>query len=569
MISSEIKKKIENLFEKKKYEDLIKLSNECIRPDERPPGLASLIGTCYFLKKKRTLKDLSFALEFFEEAYFKGQKSIHGLSGVTNFMNLSVLGAKKSNDFLPYLKKAEKYYNEVENYFEKNPDFLIAAKNLFWFQLDNKKVKKISDKIISSPNSSFVHKSGSIFFHNYIYNWSQQKYTEQAVSNSKNFSKYKVVKINEIKFDDDNKINIGFICGDFTDQHSLFYFLKDTIKYLDRTKFKVFLFSFNRGVNAQLGQKEIKSVSDEFIELDKFNNQDCINLIQKKKIYILIDVMGFSFTKRVEIFNSRVAPTQISWLATCNTLGFETIDYLIADENLIPEAEENQYPEKILKLPNIWNSHCGYDFERVLKTSPCLRKDFFTFGSLNNFHKISDEVVLAWSKILKRCENSKLILKSSSFEANSEKIIEKFKKYNVEKQIILLSNRNYPYKKDHLNVYNDIDLALDTFPYNGVTTTFESLWMSVPVLVLKGFNFNSRCGYSIIRNSKIDKLISNNQDEYIERAVYYYNNRDELSELKKNLFNKILSTPLFQTKNFSADFAKSLLNLNKNNLKEL
>lgn len=566
MINLDIRKRIENLFEEKKYEELIKLSNEYIKPNERPPGLASLIGTCYFLKKKRTLKDLSFALKFFEEAYFKGQKNIHGLSGVTNFINLSVIGAKKSSDFLPYLEKAEKYYNEVENHFGTNSDFLIAAKNLFWFQLNNKKVKKISDKIISHPNSSFVQKSGSIFFQNYIYNWSQQKYTEQVVINSKNFSKYKVKKINEINYNENNKINIGFVCADFTDQHSLFYFLKDTIKYLDRKKFKVFLFSFNRGVNAELGQKEIKSVGDEFIELDKLNNQDCINLIQEKKISILIDVMGFSFTKRVEIFNSRIAPIQISWLATCNTVGFKTIDYLIADKNLIPQIEDDQYPEKILKLPNIWNSHCGYDFERVLKKSPYLSRDFFTFGSLNNFHKISDEVILVWSEILKKCEKSKLILKSSSFEANSKKIIEKFKKNNVEKQIILLSNRNYPYKKNHLEVYNDIDLALDTFPYNGVTTTFEALWMSVPVLVLKGFNFNSRCGYSIIKNSNYDNLISYNQDEYIEKAVYYYNNRRELSELKTNLFNKILLTPLFQTKNFSKNLEKSLLNLKKNNL---
>ena len=168
MINLDIRKRIENLFEEKKYEELIKLSNEYIKPSERPPGLASLIGTCYFLKKKRTLKDLSFALKFFEEAYFKGQKNIHGLSGVTNFINLSVIGAKKSSDFLPYLEKAEKYYNEVENHFGTNSDFLIAAKNLFWFQLNNKKVKKISDKIISHPNSSFVQKSGSIFFQNYI-----------------------------------------------------------------------------------------------------------------------------------------------------------------------------------------------------------------------------------------------------------------------------------------------------------------------------------------------------------------------------------------------------------------
>ena len=273
--------------------------------------------------------------------------------------------------------------------------------------------------------------------------------------------------------------------------------------------------------------------------------------------------MGFSFTKRTTIFNTRVAPIQISWLATCNTVGLKNIDYLIADENLITQEEEDQYPEKIIKLPNIWNAHCGYDFERKFKISPCEKSDFFTFGSLNNYHKISDQVIEVWSKILLKCEKSKLILKSSSFECNIQNIINKFREYGVEQKIEILDVRNYPYKKDHLNVYNKIDLALDTFPYNGVTTTFEALWMGVPVIVLKGSNFNSKCGFSIIKNTNFVNLISESYEEYVEKAVYFYNNKNKFLELKNNLFNNILSTPLFNTKQFSDDFSNSLRNIIK------
>ncbi len=567
MINEEIKKKIENLFEKKKYKELIEFANQHVDSDERPPGLASLIGTCYFLKEKRSLKDLSFSLKFFEEAYLKGQKSMHGLSGVTNFMNLSVIAAKKSTDFLPNIYKAEKYYEETSNFFSNNANFLVAAKNLFWFQLNNQKVKTISDQIIFNKNTPLIEKSGSIFFQNYIYNLSQKEYTEAAVNNSKNFPKYISKKLNEINFNENQKIHLGFVSGDFTDQHSIFYFLKDTFKYLDKKIFKIFLFSFNRGQNNYwLGQNEIKKVADEFIDLEKFKNQECIEIIQGKKINILFDIMGFSFTKRTLIFNARVAPIQISWLATCNTVGLNNIDYMLADENLITQEEENQYPEKIIKLPNIWNAHCGYDFERKLNISPCVKNDFFTFGSLNRYHKISDQVVEVWSKILLKCEKSKLILKSSSFECNIQMIREKFRKYGVEHKIEILDVRNYPYKKDHLNVYNKIDLALDTFPYNGVTTTFEALWMGVPVIVLKGFNFNSKCGFSIIKNSNFVNLISESPEEYVERAVYFYNNKSEFLKLKNNVFNNILSTPLFKTKKFSEDFGKSLLSIMKNNL---
>ena len=110
--------------------------------------------------------------------------------------------------------------------------------------------------------------------------------------------------------------------------------------------------------------------------------------------------MGLTFHKRIPIFNSRVSPIQISWLASCNTNGIENIDYLIADNNVISEEEDELYPEKIIKMPEIWNAHCGYNYDRKLYESPCERNDYFTFGSLNNFHKLSDEVVETWSKIL-------------------------------------------------------------------------------------------------------------------------------------------------------------------------
>ena len=153
--------------------------------------------------------------------------------------------------------------------------------------------------------------------------------------------------------------------GDFTDQHSIFYFLKDTLRYMDRNIFKIYLFSFNRGKNNQIiGQEKIKKLADEFYDFDNLDNQECIKLIQEKKIDILIDVMGVTFFERISLFGARISPIQISWLASCNTNGIENIDYLIADHNVITKDEENLYPEKILKLPEIWNAHCGYDLDR-------------------------------------------------------------------------------------------------------------------------------------------------------------------------------------------------------------
>jgi protein O-GlcNAc transferase len=127
--------------------------------------------------------------------------------------------------------------------------------------------------------------------------------------------------------------------------------------------------------------------------------------------------------------------------------------------------------------------------------------------------------------------------------------------------ILFLDRSNYKNKKDHLDLYNKIDLALDTFPYNGVTTTFEALWMGVPVVVLKGYNFNSRCGESIIKNCNLDYFIASNQKEYVEKSVHLANNADELNEYRKSLFEDVLSSPLFDTKKFSENFSNLLLKI--------
>ena len=565
MISSYIKQKIESSFAKKEYQEVIDISDKFIEKKERPPGLACLIGTCKFLKKEKNLEDLKSALDYFEEAYEKDKVGIHGLSGITNYINTSVFGAKRYNQLSIYLNKAEKYYNETKDNFEKNIDFIIASKRLFSYQLDKFHQKKISEKILINPKFPLSEKMDSIFLQNYVFGWSQKKYTDQIKILSKNLPMYNAKNLSEIKLDENKKIHVGFISADFTDQHSIFYFLRDTLKYMNRDIFKIYLFSFNKGQNNEIiGQGEIKSVADEFIDLEKYDNQECIDVIQKKKINILIDLLGITSIERISLFTARIAPVQISWLSNCNTNGIENIDYMIADQNVISKNEEELYPEKIIKMPEIWNSHCGYTFERKLQESPCKKNDYFTFGCLNNFHKISDEVIEAWGKILQKCENSKLILKSSSFNCNTEKIKHKFKKFGVEHKVDLLDTKKYADKNDHINVYKSIDLALDTFPYNGVTTTFESLWMGVPVIVLKGFNFNSKCGYSIIKNSGYPDLISNSIEEYVKKAVYFYNNQDDFLKIKSDLSNKILLTPLFKTKKFSENFSNLLLKVNKN-----
>ena len=562
MLNEEIKNKIKILFSEKKYEEVIETSERFSSPEDRPAGLINIIGISYFLKENRNENDIKTALSFFELTYLKDKNTIHGLNGLKNLILMGIKASIEFKNLSKFLIKAKNHFNDAIKYFENNEEFLNAGLALSLHLLDIKMQKNIIHKVLDSKNSSKSLRGQSLFMKNYYFDNSQKDYLVYAKNNSKYYSKLQVKNVNEIQNLKNDKINLGFVSCDILRNHSTTFFLKDTIRYLDKSKFKIFIFSIAKKDYDDASQNELRNIADEWFDLKNSNNQEVVELIQKKKINILFDLMGYTASERLEIFNSRVALIQISWLAYLNTTGLDTIDYLLVDNNLIKSNENNLYAEKILKLPDIWNAHAGFKYERKYNELPFLKNKNFTFGSLNNFRKISDETLYVWSEILKKVPNSNLILKSADF-CSDEILMNKFKIEGVDNRVKILNKIDFIKKEDHLNVYQKIDLCLDTFPHNGVTTTFEALWMGVPVIVLKGKNFCSRCGESIIKNTKIDGLIADDLNDYISKAIHLSKDIKILTQIRENLYQSVLSSPLFDTKTFSKNFNNTLLQIYK------
>tara|TARA_B100001093_G_scaffold44169_1_gene37377 strand:- start:745 stop:2442 length:1698 start_codon:yes stop_codon:yes gene_type:complete len=561
---SEIEKKINKLFLEKKYDDLIKLSEEFTIANNRPASMANIIGISKILKKNRTEKDVSSSLELFNETFIIGNQSIHSLNGLIHLISISIQFAPKYKYLSKFLHLAKKYYLNSEKNFDNNENFLTSGIDLFSYLLNFEERQRTYKKLISLGKLSKYSISSYLFNNNYLPDFHQKKHNETAKSYSIYFPKLKVKDLVKKNFDLKNKIEIGFVSKDYEKNHSIIFFIKDIIKKINRKKFKVYLFSFSKKDLEDESQNELRNLADVWCDLENFSNQKSAAIIQQNKIKILIDLMGFTAPGRIELFNSRISQIQISMIGYCNTLGFDTPNFLIADKNLILENEEKNYSENIIKLPNIWNAHSGFNYERKFNKLPSVDYKYFTYGSLNNFKKISDEVINTWSKILQKNFTSRLLLKSSEY-CDNEYLLSKFKENKVSKQIEILDKGDFKNKKDHLKLYNKIDLALDTFPYNGVTTTFEALWMNVPVLVLKGYNFNSRCGESIIANSGINYLIAENQKEYIKKAYHLSQNKEKLNEMRNKLYKNILLTPLFDTTKYTQELSKSLIELMNHN----
>jgi predicted O-linked N-acetylglucosamine transferase (SPINDLY family) len=341
---------------------------------------------------------------------------------------------------------------------------------------------------------------------------------------------------------------LGFLSSEILKKHSITYFLETIFKNLNTHKFEIYLYLDNYIEDENTN--EFKTLAKKSINVSNLEDIDAFNLIREDNIDIMFDVTGMTTSSRVALFKNRLAPKQISWLGYCNTSGLDNMDYLIADRNLIYKDEEKNYSENIVYLPNIWNCHSGLNSERSESEAPCLKEKNITFGSFNNFNKINDKVIYVWSQILEKVKNSKLILKSS-LKMNRDYLKQEFNKYGVLDSIIFLEKRKL---ESHYNLYKQIDIALDTFPYNGVTTTFEAISMGVPVITMKGYNFNSRCGESIIKNLGIESLIANEEEDYIFKAIKMTDDRNKLSVMRKEIYNTSYQTPLFDTKKFSSDF---------------
>tara|TARA_B100001996_G_scaffold372949_1_gene349899 strand:+ start:228 stop:1925 length:1698 start_codon:yes stop_codon:yes gene_type:complete len=559
MISRQLIDSFIQLFKEQKYQELIVKSNELTSIEQRPSGLSNLIGLSKVLLKQTSKENIISSIVDFKDAYTKAKKEIFGIEALCNLITIAVQNCKKYPELLDVLKNTEKMYQEAEIEFGNNEKLLISGSDLFKYLINQKKVNEILEKLITNNTTSKMIRCNYAYNNNFSYSWDSKKYFEYSQDFKNFFPKFKCKKISEINYKDNKKIKLGFVSGNLYNDHSVTYFLKNTFKYIEKKNFEINIFSFGNQESSKIID-DIKNNIDFNFDITNLDNQNVINLIQDKKINILIDLMGVTSADRIEIFNNRVCPVQISWLGYCNTIGFDTIDYIIADKNLIKEDEKKYYSEKILELPCIWNVHSGFNFKRNFNETPFIKNGYITFGSFGNFRKISDETIEVWSNILNKVDNSQLLLKSS---VNYENIIliNKFKKNGLENRIKIYDRSEFFNLKDHLNFYNNIDIALDTFPYNGVTTTFEALWMGVPVIGIKGFNFNSRCGESILKNANMNSFIASDKKNYVDKALHFSKNINLLEEERKKLFDKVLFSPIFNSKQFGIDFSKCIYEL--------
>ena len=544
--------KLSSLFREKKYDEVIFLIQSSFK--DKSSQVQNLLGVARLLNSKDKYS-LILALSDFKQAYLKEKTTNFGLEALINFINTAVdLYTLQSpledtiNDSSVFLNQTNVLFEEAETNFGYNKKLVSAMIRVYQNQGNLNKTLSYLKKQFEKNDLNLSRFSSWIFFNNYKKNWTQDDFLKYSKLFSDKVQDFKINKPIELNKTKKSKIKLGFLSSEILKKHSITYFLESIFKNLNTHKFEIYLYLDNYIEDENTN--EFKNLAKKSINVSNLEDIDAFNLIREDNIDIMFDVTGMTTSKRVALFKNRLAPKQISWLGYCNTSGLDNMDYLIADRNLIYKDEEKNYSENIIYLPNIWNCHSGLNSKRSESEAPCLKEKNITFGSFNNFNKINDKVIYVWSQILQQVKNAKLILKSS-LKMNRDYLKQEFNKHGVLDSIIFLEKRKL---ESHYNLYKKIDIALDTFPYNGVTTTFEAISMGVPVITMKGYNFNSRCGESIIKNLGIDSLIANEEGDYISKAIKLTHDRNKLSKMRKEIYNTSYQTPLFDTKKFSSDF---------------
>jgi predicted O-linked N-acetylglucosamine transferase (SPINDLY family) len=353
------------------------------------------------------------------------------------------------------------------------------------------------------------------------------------------------------------KIKIAYVSGEYR-EHANGSLMTGLIECHDKNKFEVIGLDNGRGDDSSL-RRRLLNAFDEFIDINNISDIDLTLQLREREVDILFNLNGFFGAHRTGLFANRAAPIQINFLGCPGTMGVDYMDYLIADNVVIPKSSYQYYDEKIISLPHTYQIN---DSKRPEVRIGALRKNWnlpeeaFVFCCFNNVYKITPHTFKRWMQILKRVPSSVLW-----FYTNYDEAIQNLKReaenQGVNSERLIFSP--YINMYEHLDRSALADLFLDSLPYNAHTSASDALWANVPVLTLQGKSFAGRVAASLLHAIEMPELITYTEQEFEDRAVDLATHPEKLTALKVKLSKNRLTTPLFDTKLYTKHFESALI----------
>ena len=339
-----------------------------------------------------------------------------------------------------------------------------------------------------------------------------------------------------------DKIRVGYISADFR-YHVMFHFCWPFFAYSDKTRFEVYAYS--RTEKPDFNTEILKRKADVWRDISKKEYPDIAEMIYEDEVDILFDLAGHTAGGALAALAYKPAPIEISGLGYMATTGLSAVDYFLTDSFVDPPGEhEHSFSEELLRVSTQFcYAATGTDPYPESKGAPSKKRGWVLFGAFNQYKKITDEMLLLWKEILARTPKSRILLKSSVFGSVevSDAAYRRMKNLGFPMERVYME----PATDDYMNRYlEDVDIALDTFPWPGGGTTCDALYMGVPVVSIYSDKRGSRFSYGILSTAGLGELTAKTPKEYVEKAVALANDPELLDALHKNLRKMMEASPL-------------------------
>lgn len=350
-------------------------------------------------------------------------------------------------------------------------------------------------------------------------------------------------------------IRVGFVSSDFR-VHSVAFFLEPLFDLLDTERFSIYCYSGVRHKDDVT--RRLQARSRGWRDVCDHPDEAIAQLVREDEVDVLVDLSGFTSGGRAKVFAARPAPVQVNWLGYPHSTGMSRMDYRIVDAETDPEGVTLN-TEKLVRLPGCFLCYRPPVDAPAVGPLPALKNGYVTFGSFNNLTKLTSKSVKLFSKALHAVAGSKLLLKSHQAvdPTIQRRLVSRFEAEGVGLDRIEFLPK-FPSMKEHLAAYGRVDIALDTFPYNGTTTTCEALWMGVPVLTLRGTRHASRVSASLLGALGLESFVIDNEEAFTRMAVAKAADLEGLKAVRSGLRERVEKSVLRDEQRFARVFGEAL-----------
>ncbi len=355
--------------------------------------------------------------------------------------------------------------------------------------------------------------------------------------------------------DPERRLRVGYVSPDLR-THAAAYFIEPLLQYHDPSRFEIIC--YGEIARPDKVTERMKGYAQKWHNTCGCTDAQLIDMIRADGVDILVDLAGHTADSRLVVFTAKPAPVQTAYIGYANTTGLSTIDYRLTDDLTDPPADQKYYTEKLVYLKNGFSCYAAPPMTPEISPLPASKVGYMTFASFNNLFKINDSVIDLWCRVLHACPMSRMRMFRHVLKGKiKEEIYQVFERRGIDRRRIDLWSEipqkyaHLPTGLQHLGLYEEIDLTLDTFPWNGHTISCESLWMGAPVVTLFGDRHAGRICASILHAIGLPQLVALDSDHFLKIVTRLANDTTELAQLRSTLRERMRSSPLCDGKEFA------------------